>query len=516
MREYGHTVYPATVHARCQTGSGEDRTSCSTKNTATNSNKQNKTSFEYLKNSISWKNNFDQLKIEASTTYLPKLTILLVLRALGPNILSYLSQKFPTAQWLPPSDEINTSHKKFNWLSLVDELYLDVINVATAYFLAPLAYPLVARAVSKLFNISDWRLAGIPVKELEHNFKNSIEQEVGIIKNSNTGEILKSFKPAKYKLTPKLMNSLNRVKFLSSIMAAFAGMFAVTVEPFIRNILTTLSFKESNYYSIQGMETNRTDKQKQEQNDFTIKRSLKYLAGITLAYIGAVGATVFASLAKRKNSGANSRGLLKNNTVKKLLHFTDGGKNFQLSPFAFAALMTQAVWAYPAGGRPIYNDPSDYTNNPEKSELGNRIWFVALAAILIKPLAKAIFINPVVARKYNKLLNKKDKLNLVTPWKEVLKRNAFLDFSPVHAERIKSLPGYKKLSLVKQEELLNSVETFEKKHVFYPIVISGFLLNVLNYIITFKKNNIEQHHNYAQLGQIAFVNNSLTATTNQD
>lgn len=482
-------VISNTHHSQSRTrnASSASSTGINTKNNA------NKTGlWNILKDAakpVSWDVNIEQLKSEAANTYATKLLLLLVLRSWGPGFVKYVSSQFPNNSFFPLPSEIDTSNAKFNLTAFADEFFQDAVEAPFIYFLAPFMVPVLSRAFAKSFGIDDWRIAGKTMKKLRER------EKAGEMLEYITDATKKNEKKGIF-LTKNLVNKVAHLKFFTVFTSTLMGMMFYALMPFIKNLFTLKVFNESNPYAIQGMETKRTPQDITNQNNSIRQMSLERIKNTILGFATAIGAVAALTFMKGKNG---KRGLLSADLMRKITTKIDSGRDFGLSKVAAFAIISQALWAYLAASRPVYNDDNNNTNNPEKAEIYKRVYFAVGTSIFLTSFAKRAFVNIAVARKYNKLLPKHLRFNFNTPWKELSKYNQFLDIQPIHTKRIESLKGYKALSPEKQEELKVSLKTFQEKTVFYPMLSISLFINLLNYFITFKKNNMQQHHNVSYL-----------------
>lgn len=436
--------------------------------------------------------NIRQVGVETVFTYLPKLSSLVLLRSFGPTIVKQLSSAFPNTNILPPTDDIDDHDTSFNKVALLDESFLDfALEVPVGYFAIPFAFPLAARSLAKSFNIKDFRLIGIPMRELEDAFKNNTTIETGKYYNRD-GSLKKSYNPQTHRITEKLLNKISRLKFLTVASTTLAMMAFVGVESHIRNLLTIKFCNESNPYVIQGMKFDRTAEDIDKQNQFVKDRSWDYIKKITAALILGLG-----GIAGLTHSIKNPKAL------RKVTKYLDGGKNFQFSRIMFALFIGSSLWAYPASGRPIYNDDNKYTNNPEWSEMLRRMIPVVGMALFGKDIMKGL-----TTKVYERHLNKKynlpqnNKLELLTPFKEITKRNQFFDYNPVHYDRIanqisKTNKNYKINNKTKdllinekqEKSIINNLKFIEDKLIYGGILTLGLSVNFYNYLVTFHKNH---------------------------
>lgn len=440
-------------------------------------------------NATGFDENWHQFKVEAGSSYLPKITSLTVLRSLGPNMMQGLGQMFPNSDIFPDPNTVNTDTTSLNPVAFFDEFVLDcIMEGPMGYFILPFFFPLSARLMHKTFDVKEWRLIGQPMKELEKAFQQNKPVELGRIYDDLGRKVKKEFNVKNLQLQKHDLSNVARAKLFTFVTTMILAMGFEGAVTHVKNLLTIALFKESNPYVVQGMEFHRTDEDIDKQNQFIKDRSWYYIKKCMQLTGLALGGLTIALF------GKGGKSFIGGKKMRHLAKYLDGGKNFQMSRVLFSSWFLVALWSYISGSRPVYNDDNPETNNPERREMFWRIYPVVALGLFGKDLMKKV-LGTRLETKINNNLQKdghtksSEKLELITPWKEAKERNQFMDFNVLHHDRIQKQDIFKKLPEQKREQILTQLKNFNKRQIYYPILALGLGINFYNYIVTFNKNH---------------------------
>ncbi len=413
----------------------------------------NEYSFKDFLGELKLKENMMQLKLEINSSWIPKLSFLAFLRGFWAPYMEGKHNVIDIAKGLIQA--------------LSDELAVEIPEAIASYFLPSLMGGGLALLFSKLTKQKDFRLVGVPYKQV-------LSKNVG-----NYIQVGKKGRETKHLLDTETFHKTVRLKFLAVLLTTLTGVFIEAIGPTLRNLISLKLFNSGSFLDFAGVPINRTAEQKAEQDNFTKERSTAFIKKAFSVFLAAIGGVAALTL-----FGGRPKGFMNTQHMGKVLNFLDFSQAFELSRSMFALILGTGMWSYLVGARPeiVYdkNGRKSFINPEFKECFARAFCWVIPGALILKDLTTNFLSWLFVGKK----LQKEHGVEVLTPVKEMFANNAFFEFKRVNKDRIEKQEAFHKLPKNTQEQVLKKLHNIEHKHVFSTVLGIGMTINLVNFLRT--------------------------------